>query len=110
MTFVFFHVTMVATKGDSNIAPQKKKEYDEMKTLGNSRQSDALGRIVLPKDMRRALKLNENDYLDIVLEGNAIKLTKTTHSCAICGETEDLILVKRGYVCASCKEHIVNNQ
>ena len=78
-----------------------------MKTLANSRQIDPLGRVVLPKDMRRALNLHENDLLDIVLEGNAIVLTKSTCACALCGATENLIAIGKGYVCPACREQIV---
>ena len=79
-----------------------------MKTLANSRQIDPLGRVVLPKDMRRALNLHENDLLDIVLEGNAIVLTKSTCSCALCGRTENLTAVGKGYICPACREQIIH--
>ena len=40
------------------------------------RRIDGLGRIVIPKEIRKVLKLEEGDYVNIAIEQQAIKLTK----------------------------------
>lgn len=47
-----------------------------MKTTGVSRRIDDLGRIVIPKEIRRNLKIREGELLEILVEGDRIILTK----------------------------------
>ena len=41
-----------------------------------NRKIDELGRLVIPKEIRRALKIKSGDYLKIQIKGNEIVLTK----------------------------------
>lgn len=41
-----------------------------------NRQIDDLGRIVIPKEIRKRLKITPNDVIDISLVGNTIQLRK----------------------------------
>ena len=47
-----------------------------MKTTGMIRQLDALGRVVLPIELRRTLDINTRDMLEILVEGGSIILRK----------------------------------
>lgn len=47
-----------------------------MKSTGIIRRIDSLGRIVIPKEIRKSLKIFENDMLEISLDNNVIKLQK----------------------------------
>lgn len=47
-----------------------------MQKKGISRRIDELGRIVIPKEIRRNLKIRESDELDITIEGENIILNK----------------------------------
>lgn len=47
-----------------------------MKDSGIARRVDQLGRIVLPMEIRKKLKIVEGTLLDLSLEGNVIKLEK----------------------------------
>lgn len=49
-----------------------------MKTTGIVRRIDNLGRIVIPKEMRKSLRIIENDILEISLENEAILLRKVS--------------------------------
>lgn len=42
----------------------------------NIRRIDELGRIVIPKDMRKKLHIRENESLEIYIEGDEIRLKK----------------------------------
>lgn len=47
-----------------------------MKETGVIRRIDELGRVVIPKEVRKKLKIREGDLLDIYLNGNNIILQK----------------------------------
>ncbi|MBD7939656.1 AbrB/MazE/SpoVT family DNA-binding domain-containing protein [Cytobacillus sp. Sa5YUA1] len=47
-----------------------------MKSTGIVRKVDELGRVVIPKELRRSLGINEKDPLEIYTEGEQIILQK----------------------------------
>ena len=47
-----------------------------MKSTGIVRKVDELGRIVLPKELRRTLNIDPRDALEIYVDGNMIILKK----------------------------------
>ena len=47
-----------------------------MRTTGIVRRIDDLGRIVIPKEIRRQLRIKEGDPLEIFLEGNKVCFEK----------------------------------
>ena len=73
-----------------------------MKDSGIMRRVDSLGRFVLPKELRRQLQIDCNDYLQIYTEGTKIIIQKAQSSCALCNKTEDLIDFNDKKVCRSC--------
>lgn len=50
-----------------------------MKSTGIVRRIDELGRIVVPKEIRKTLKIREGDTLEIYVENNSIILRKFSH-------------------------------
>ena len=77
-----------------------------MKSTGISRNIDELGRIVVPKEMRKALDIKDNDPIEITMEGDRIILRKRVSSCIVCGEENDFVVFKGKKVCKSCLEEI----
>ena len=73
-----------------------------MKDSGIMRRVDSLGRFVLPKELRRQLQIECNDYLQIYTEGEKIIIQKAQCNCALCGRTDDLIDFNDKNVCKSC--------
>ena len=71
-----------------------------------TRRVDQLGRIVLPKTVRAALDIKENDELDVTLDGDKIVIKAHTATCVFCGETEDLADFKGKKVCPNCKKEL----
>lgn len=47
-------------------------------TSGIIRRIDELGRVVIPREIRRTLKINDGDPLEICRDGNKLVLTKYT--------------------------------
>lgn len=77
-----------------------------MKSTGVVRQLDALGRVVLPIEIRRTLGINVKDMLEIYVNGEEIILKKSATSCVFCGSTEDIMLFKGKLICCACKSEL----
>lgn len=74
-----------------------------MKKVENIRNIDELGRIVLPKKMRKNLNIVLNDSVEIFIEKDKILLKKYVPVCSLCGNEENLIHFKGKRICSSCK-------
>ena len=74
-----------------------------MKATGMSRHVDELGRVVIPKELRRTLGINVQDPLAIFTHEDQIILRKYNSGCVFCGElSEDMRYFHGDQVCASC--------
>lgn len=61
-----------------------------MKETGIIRKLDELGRIVIPRELRKRYKLEEGTPIEIFTKGNEIILRKFNQSvCSECGQTID---------------------
>lgn len=76
--------------------------------MSTKRRVDDLGRIVLPKDMRNALRYAKNQPIEIVLEEDKIVLRKTTDSCDLCGGEENLNPKGKYMLCSCCLSEITS--
>lgn len=81
-----------------------------MKTTGIVRPMDRLGRIVIPKPIRRKLGIMEMDQLEMYVDGTNIVLKKYVSVCAFCGGESDLEQFKGKNVCATCLEGLRNQK
>ena len=77
-----------------------------MNTTGMIRQLDALGRVVLPIELRRTLDINTRDMLEILVEGNSIILRKYEPNCLFCGSSSGLTPYKDKQICKRCLSEI----
>lgn len=71
---------------------------------GIIRQVDKLGRVVIPKEIRKQLNLQEGEnHLEMLLDNNGnLILRKYQPYCVFCGGTSYLIPYKEKLVCKSC--------
>lgn len=62
-----------------------------VKATGVVRKVDELGRVVLPKELRRTFGIKERDPLEIFVDGDHIMLKKyeANNACMITGEIND---------------------
>ncbi len=79
-----------------------------IKSTGIIRKVDELGRIVIPREIRLMLEIQEKDPLEIFIEGASIVLKKYHENCIFCGNSKDLHLYKDKLICSKCKDDIVN--
>ena len=77
-----------------------------MESKTRIKQIDELGRIVIPKDIRKNLGILSGDELEISLSGEDILIKKTLNRCAFCNSTSQLVLFKNAYICKNCLEEI----
>ena len=73
-----------------------------MKTTGIVRKVDELGRVVLPIELRRTMKIDEKDPLEIYVDENKIILQKYTPGCRHCGDMKNLVSVFGENICVNC--------
>jgi len=77
-------------------------EGENMKSTGIVRKIDDLGRIVLPKELRKVLDIEERDPLEIFVDGSTVMLQKYQPSCVFCGNAGDIRPFKGKNVCTDC--------
>ena len=73
-----------------------------MKATGITRRIDDLGRIVLPKELRKTLGIEPGTPIEIYTEEDTIILKKFENRCVLCGSTADVADVKGKKVCRKC--------
>lgn len=77
-----------------------------MKTSGIVRKIDPLGRVVIPKELRKIKGISSQDEMEIFVEEDRLILKKKEERCIFCRKVEDdMIQFKGKYICKSCKEY-----
>ena len=77
-----------------------------MKATGIVRPVDALGRVVIPVELRRTLGIKTEDSLEIFVDGQYIMLKKYEPACVFCGDVNNIKLVHGKNVCEKCIEEM----
>ncbi|NLU51615.1 MAG: AbrB/MazE/SpoVT family DNA-binding domain-containing protein [Clostridiaceae bacterium] len=75
-----------------------------MRATGYVRKLDSLGRIVLPKSLRKELKISEGDDIEMYVDedGNVV-LDKYVPRCVFCDVAKtDVINFKGKIICRDC--------
>ncbi len=66
------------------------------------RQIDDLGRVVIPKDMRRMIGVDCGDKIAFETDGNTIVISKPQKHCVFCNSRHELRVYADKYVCKEC--------
>ena len=77
-----------------------------MKSRGITRCVDELGRIVIPKEIRKKLDITPETPLEIHLEGNTITMQKDVSVCVFCGAESADIEFKGKRICPECRSEL----
>ena len=80
-----------------------------MKSTGIVRNIDELGRLVIPKEMRKKLGIANTDPVEFFVEEDKIIVKKYLPVCHFCGAIEDVSEFKGKNICAACIEQIKAN-
>lgn len=73
-----------------------------LSAIGSARRIDALGRVVVPAEIRRLLGIKEGDLLDIHLADGKIVMGRIEHRCTFCGADVELRVYRDRLVCNEC--------
>ena len=73
-----------------------------MKATGIVRHIDALGRVVLPVELRRTLSIEEGSFVEIYATYSGIIIKRHEDSCTFCGSKDALIPYRKTYMCKNC--------
>jgi transcriptional pleiotropic regulator of transition state genes len=73
---------------------------------GVARKVDQLGRVVLPVEMRKAMRIEVGDLVMMTADGNRILLEKVEQRCIFCGGSDGLREYSEKLVCATCVDRI----
>ena len=73
-----------------------------MKNTGIIRTVDHMGRIVIPKELRRQFDMEENTEVEIFTDGDHIVLQRYEPTCTFCGNESGLISYKGKLLCPDC--------
>lgn len=79
-----------------------------MQGIGVTRGVDALGRVVLPKELRRTLGIEPGQPMEILVDGNAVVLRKYAPGCVFCGEVGEVAEFRRQPVCGRCRQELAS--
>ena len=77
-----------------------------MKTTGIIRSIDALGRVVLPLELRNTFGMEPGTSVEIFVDKKGILLQKYDTTCVFCGTTKNLIPHHNHWICTTCKNEI----
>lgn len=78
-----------------------------MKSTGIVRKVDDLGRIVLPKELRKLLHISERDPLEIFVDNGYIMLQKYEPTCIFCGGSDHVNGFKGKNICKNCVSELL---
>ncbi len=82
-----------------------------MKATGIVRKIDDLGRIVLPKELRRTMNINKKDPMEIYVEGDGtIILKKYQPACIFCGSADDVFEFRGKVICKECMDKMTGSK
>lgn len=73
-----------------------------MIATGIVRRIDDLGRVVVPKEVRRELGIKEGDALELFRDGKSIIFKKYFPSCFFCEEVDGEYMIGNKPICEKC--------
>ena len=73
-----------------------------MKTGKPTKCIDKAGRVVIPKDIRRAVGLDIGDEVSFEISGKGVLILPVSATCALCGSKYDLVPCYDKHVCKNC--------
>ena len=80
-----------------------------MKSIGIVRKIDAVGRIVLPIELRKTMNITDDSSLEIFVDDDKIVLKKYEPACIFCNEDDNVVLYKGKNICKNCIDALVKS-
>lgn len=83
-----------------------------MKNTGMTRSLDQLGRIVIPKEMRKSMGIDVGDPLEFYMDIETSFLSMRKYigvACKLCNAVEDLTYFRNSLLCKKCIQELKGN-
>ena len=77
-----------------------------MKATGIVRNVDELGRIVVPKEIRKMMDIKCDDPVEIFVDGDKIILQKFVPNCLFCGRADATETFYEKKICRACLDEL----
>ena len=77
-----------------------------MSDSGIVRNLDNLGRVVIPKEMRKLLSIEVGDSVEIIKDKNTVVLKKYGNRCVFCDGEKEIIEFEDNCICSNCINRI----
>lgn len=78
-----------------------------MKQVNITKTIDSLGRVLIPKNVRKEVDFKTDDEVDIFVENGRVVLEKRTKRCMVCTSQQQLLkLANEKFICKECREDI----
>ncbi|MDP4145311.1 MAG: AbrB/MazE/SpoVT family DNA-binding domain-containing protein [Bacillota bacterium] len=83
-----------------------------MKSTSIVRKVDNLGRIVIPKEVRQQLYIDEGDFVEVFVNERekSIIVKRYSTGCIFCGSIENLSNFKKQLICKHCLSDLIDNK
>lgn len=81
-----------------------------MSDSGIVRNLDNLGRVVIPKEMRKLLSIEVGDAVEIIKDKNTVVLKKYGNRCVFCDGKDRIIEFNKSYICDECMKKLLRNK
>lgn len=97
--FIYYTVINLLIIRERDIVTLEKK---------GARCIDALGRVVIPRDVRKALGFESGESVEFFVDNkkNSLIIRKYNSTCALCGSSDELTELDGKYVCKDCVKKI----
>ena len=69
---------------------------------------DELGRLGIPKHMRKALGVTDGEPVELSMEGDTLIIRRAKQGCIFCENTASLTLFNGKYICSDCISKLAN--
>ena len=79
-----------------------------MSDSGIVRNLDNLGRVVIPKEMRKLLSIEVGDQVEIIKDKNTVVLKKYGNRCVFCDGEDRIIEFWERYICINCRKKLIS--
>lgn len=81
-----------------------------MKSTGIVRKIDELGRIVIPKELRKTMGIGKKTPMEIYVDDNKIIFKKYQPGCTFCGNIENIVEYEGKVICNDCLEKMLQKR
>ena len=75
---------------------------------GNVSKIDNLGRVVIPKYIRKALNIEHNAEISMYVDGESLIIKKGYRACSLCVSKKIKHQIGTKFICNDCVENIKN--